>query len=45
VGTTFKYLGNLQVALTYIGYLGSPDPIMTPFADRSYATASVKYTF
>ena len=45
VGTTFKYLGNLEVGLTYIGYLGSPDPIMTPFADRSYATASVKYTF
>ncbi|PRA24878.1 DUF1302 domain-containing protein [Pseudomonas poae] len=45
VGTTFKYLGNLEVGLTYVGYLGEPDPIKRPFADRDYATFSMKYTF
>ncbi|NQD56175.1 DUF1302 family protein [Pseudomonas sp. CM25] len=45
VGTTFKYLGNLEVGLTYVGYLGSPDPIKRPYADRDYATFSMKYTF
>ena len=45
VGTTFKYLGNLEAALTYVGYLGSPDPIKRPYADRDYATFSLKYTF
>ena len=44
-GTTFKYLGNLEVSLRYIGYLGSPDPIYRPLADRDYATFSMKYTF
>jgi len=45
VGTTFKYLSNLEMGLTYIGYLSSPDPISAPFADRDYATFSMKYTF
>ncbi|MDU9394420.1 DUF1302 domain-containing protein [Pseudomonas japonica] len=45
VGTTFKYLGNLEVGLNYTGYLGSPDPIKRPFADRDYATFSMKYSF
>ncbi len=45
VGTTFKYLSNLEVALTMIGYLGSPDPVKRPMADRDYATFSMKYTF
>ncbi|MBA1204977.1 DUF1302 domain-containing protein [Pseudomonas capeferrum] len=45
VGTTFKYLGNLEVGLNYTGYLGSPDAIKRPFADRDYATFSLKYTF
>lgn len=45
VGTTFKYLSNLEVALTMVGYLGSPDPVKRPFADRDYATFSMKYTF
>ena len=44
-GTTFKYLSNLEVSLKYIGYLGSPDPIYRPLADRDYATFSMKYTF
>ena len=45
VGTTFKYLGNLEVGLNYVGYLGSPDPVKRPFADRDYATFSMKYSF
>ena len=45
MGTTFKYLGNLEVALKYIGYLGEPDPVNRPFADRDYASFSMKYTF
>ncbi|MGH8388015.1 MAG: DUF1302 domain-containing protein [Pseudomonas sp.] len=44
-GTTFKYLGNLELGLRYIAYLGEPDPIKRPFADRDYATFSAKYTF
>ena len=38
-------LGNLEVGLKYIAYLGEPDPIKRPFADRDYATFSMKYTF
>ena len=45
VGTTFKYLSNLEVAFALVGYLGSPDPLKRPLADRDYATFSMKYTF
>lgn len=45
MGSTFKYLGNLEVAVKYISYLGEPDPVNRPFADRDYATFSMKYTF
>ena len=45
VGTTFKYLSNLEVAFAVVGYLGSPDPLKRPLADRDYATFSMKYTF
>ena len=44
-GTTFKYLGNLELGLRYISYLGEADPVNRPFADRDYATFSMKYTF
>ena len=44
-GTTFKYLSNLEVSLKYIAYLGEPDPVKRPLADRDYATFSMKYTF
>ena len=33
------------MSLKYIAYLGSPDPIYRPLADRDYATFSMKYTF
>ncbi|MNR51024.1 hypothetical protein D3C85_1706340 [compost metagenome] len=45
VGTTFKYLGNLEVALKVIGYLGDADPVKRQLADRDYGTLSVKYSF
>jgi hypothetical protein len=45
MGTTFKYLSNLEVGLRYISYLGEADPVNRPFADRDYATFSMKYTF
>ena len=45
VGTTFKYLGNLEVALRYTGYLGDADPVKRLLADRDYGSFSVKYSF
>ncbi|MGH8437050.1 MAG: DUF1302 domain-containing protein, partial [Pseudomonas sp.] len=45
VGTTFKYLGNLEVGLRVIGYLGEADPVKRQLADRDYATLSMKYSF
>ena len=44
-GTTFKYLGNLEMSLRYIAYMGSPDPVKHQLADRDYATFSMKYSF
>ena len=40
-----EYLGNLELGLRYIAYLGEADAIDRPFADRDYATFSMKYTF
>ncbi len=45
VGTTFKYMGNLEVALAYNAFLGEADPIRRQLADRDYATLSAKYSF
>ncbi|EJN31235.1 hypothetical protein PMI35_01571 [Pseudomonas sp. GM78] len=45
VGTTFKYLGNLEVALRVTSYLGDADPVKRLLADRDYGTFSVKYSF
>ncbi len=45
IGTTFKYLGNLEVGMNVTSYLGAADPIKRPFADRDYATFSMKYSF
>ncbi|MNE18374.1 hypothetical protein D3C80_1114080 [compost metagenome] len=45
VGTTFNDLGNLEVALKVIGYLGDADPVKRQLADRDYGTLSVKYSF
>ncbi len=45
VGTTFKYMGNFEVALAYNSFLGEADPIRRQLADRDYATLSAKYSF
>ncbi|MFJ4387798.1 DUF1302 domain-containing protein [Pseudomonas sp. NPDC089408] len=45
VGTTFKYLGNLEVALRVTSYLGDADPVKRLLADRDYGSLSVKYSF
>ncbi|MEG1038741.1 MAG: DUF1302 family protein [Pseudomonas sp.] len=45
LGTTFKYLGNLEVALRVTGYLGEADPVKRLLADRDYGTFSIKYSF
>ena len=45
VGTTFKYLGNLEVALNYVGFLGEADPVKRQLGDRDYATLAMKYSF
>ncbi|UVE17452.1 DUF1302 domain-containing protein [Pseudomonas sp. LS44] len=44
-GTTFKYLGNFEVAMRLIGYLGEADPVKRQLADRDYATLALKYSF
>lgn len=43
-GPSFKYLQNLELALAYNGYHGSPGP-EHPLADRSYLSFSAKYSF
>ncbi|SDP02541.1 DUF1302 domain-containing protein [Pseudomonas jinjuensis] len=45
VGTTFKRLGNLELAAKYNAFLGDPDPIAHKLADRDYMTLSAKYSF
>lgn len=46
VGTTFKYLGNLELNTTYTAYLYSADPTRNRMlADRDYLSFSAKYSF
>ncbi|MFC3106588.1 DUF1302 family protein [Undibacterium arcticum] len=45
MGTTFKYLNNLELSLAYNAYLGGADPKLRPLADRSYVTFNAKYSF
>ncbi|MGE8064350.1 DUF1302 domain-containing protein [Pseudomonas sp. NPDC089569] len=46
VGGDFKYLGNLQVGMTYVAYLSSPDVAQGRLlADRDYLSFNAKYTF
>lgn len=45
VGTTFKYLNNLEIGLSYNAFLGSPDLRLRPLADRDYLALSAKYSF
>jgi len=43
IGAKFKYLSNLEVGLTYNAFLGSPDPVERPLADRDFVSFNVKY--
>jgi len=46
VGTTFKRLGNLEIALRYNAFLGSPAPSRRRMlTDRDYLTFAAKYSF
>ncbi|MNF31759.1 hypothetical protein D3C84_125290 [compost metagenome] len=46
VGGDFKYLGNFQVGMTYVGYLGSADIANgRTLADRDYVSLNAKYTY
>jgi hypothetical protein len=44
IGANFKYLNNLELGLSYNGFLGSPDARLRPLADRSYWALNVKYS-
>ncbi|WP_371365613.1 DUF1302 domain-containing protein [Pseudomonas sp. QL9] len=45
VGITGKYLNNLELDLTYNGFLGSADLEKRPLADRDYLAFAAKYSF
>jgi hypothetical protein len=45
VGVRFKYLGNMEIGLTYNAFLGSPDPTYRALADRNFVALSAKYSF
>lgn len=45
VGTSFKYLGNLEIGLAYNAYLGGANATYRPLADRDYMTVNLKYSF
>jgi hypothetical protein len=45
IGVNFKYLSNLELALTYNAFLGKADPVNRPLADRDYVAFNAKYTF
>jgi hypothetical protein len=46
LGADFKYLGNMQVGLTWVNYLSSANLEKgRTMADRDYVSLSAKYTF
>lgn len=45
IGANFKYLGNLELGLSYNAFLGKPDPVNRPLADRDYVAFNAKYSF
>lgn len=45
IGATFKHLDNLEIGITYNAFLGSPDPVTRPLADRDFVALSAKYSF
>jgi len=45
IGTTFKYLSNLEMTLAFNGYFGGANEVYRPLADRSNVTFNAKYSF
>lgn len=45
VGMRFRYLGNLEVGLSYYAFLGSPNANYRMLADRDYVALTAKYSF
>ncbi|MGH8461250.1 MAG: DUF1302 domain-containing protein [Stenotrophobium sp.] len=45
VATNFIYLQNFQVGVGYNAFLGSPNLVQRPYADRDYAAINLKYSF
>lgn len=46
VGSTFKYLGNLEFNATYVAYMGDANPVKgRSLTDRDQLTFSAKYSF
>ena len=43
-GVTFTRLSNLQLSLVYAKFLGSPNPVTRPLADRDYVLATATYS-
>ncbi|TIC79820.1 DUF1302 domain-containing protein [Crenobacter intestini] len=44
VGMEWKYLGNLELGLSYVGYT-RPDPVYRKLGDRDYVSGYAKYSF
>lgn len=44
-GVTFTRLSNLSLSLVYAKFLGSPNPVTRPLADRDYVLATATYHF
>ena len=42
-GVTFTRLSNLQLSLVYAKFLGSPNPVTRPLADRDYVLATATH--
>lgn len=45
VGVTFTRLSNLQLSLVYAKFLGQPNPVLRPLADRDYVLGTATYSF
>ncbi|NWC59612.1 DUF1302 domain-containing protein [Pseudomonas veronii] len=43
IGTNFTYLNNLGIGVTYNAYLGSPNAVERPLADRDFIAFNIKY--
>jgi hypothetical protein len=45
VGLTFTYLNNLKLGLVYAKYMGGPNVVSRPLADRDYLVGTATYSF